>query len=220
MSTTLSTIAELRAHLAQIAPVRVQSPPTATGHPLLDTHLGGWPHPGVASIHGAVGTGRIGLILPALQAHTQAKRTVAIVDPLGWLHPPGLPGVNLKHLMLVRCGGFQSRLGCHSTRWLRSHPNGGFTRPSPPCSRWSTTAPRDGGRAQHCDSPQRTIGPTTFSQYPAPNAWASPHSDRTRSPRFAHRRNSSVDHTLLLGYMMTSRGVHYVCLPALFTRLR
>ena len=105
MPTTLSTIEELRAHLAQIAPVREQHPPTATGHPTLDMHLGGWPHPGVASIHGAVGTGRIGLILPALQSHTVAKRTVAIVDPLGWLHPPGLPGVNLKHLMLIRCGG-------------------------------------------------------------------------------------------------------------------
>ena len=105
MPTTLSTIAELRAHLAQIAPVRVPSPPTATGHPSLDTHLGGWPNSSVALIHGPVGTGRIGLILPALQTHTQAERTVAIVDPLGWLHPPGLPGVNLKHLMLVRCGG-------------------------------------------------------------------------------------------------------------------
>lgn len=104
MATTLSTIEELRAHLAQIAPVRVQPSPIATGHPPLDTHLGGWPHPGLASIYGAVGTGRIGLVLPALQKHTQAKRTVAIVDPLGWLHPPGLPGVNFQHLMLIRCG--------------------------------------------------------------------------------------------------------------------
>ena len=105
MSVTLSTIAELRAHLARIAPVRAPAPPSPTGLPQLDKHLGGWPHPGVASIHGSAGTGRIGLVLPAMQNHTQAERTVAIVDPLGWLHPPGLPGINLQHLMLVRCGG-------------------------------------------------------------------------------------------------------------------
>jgi len=50
----------------------------------------------------------MGVVLPSLQEHTQAGRTVALVDPLGWCHPPGLPGVDLRHLMLIRCGSPQS----------------------------------------------------------------------------------------------------------------
>jgi len=46
----------------------------------------------------------MGLVLPTLVAHTQAERTVAVVDAVGWLHPPGLPGVNWQHLMIVRPG--------------------------------------------------------------------------------------------------------------------
>jgi hypothetical protein len=46
----------------------------------------------------------MGLILPTLQAHSQAGRTVAVVDAMGWLHPPGLPGVDLRQMMLVRPG--------------------------------------------------------------------------------------------------------------------
>ena len=44
------------------------------------------------------------MILPALVAHTQAARTIAVVDAVGWLHPPGLPEVNWQHLMIVRPG--------------------------------------------------------------------------------------------------------------------
>jgi len=29
---------------------------------------------------------------------------VAMVDAVGWIHPPGLPGVDLRYLMLVRPG--------------------------------------------------------------------------------------------------------------------
>jgi len=50
----------------------------------------------------------MGVILPSLQQHTQAGRTVALVDPQGWCHPPGLPDVDLQNLMLIRCGGPQA----------------------------------------------------------------------------------------------------------------
>ena len=104
MTNRSSTIAQLRAHLAQLAPMRTQEPPISTEIPQLDTEIGGWPQPGVVSIYGAIGTGRIGVVLPTMQAHTHDDRTIAIVDPLGWLHPPGLPGINLRKLMIVRCG--------------------------------------------------------------------------------------------------------------------
>jgi hypothetical protein len=105
MSSRASTIADLRAHISTVAPMRTGASPVATGIPNLDAHIQGWPCPGLVSIHGAVGTGRFGLILPSLQAHTNDNRMVAIVDPLGWLYPPGLPGLQLEHMMLVRCGG-------------------------------------------------------------------------------------------------------------------
>jgi hypothetical protein len=108
MASRATTLAELRAHLAAVAPMRTGTPPTSTGWGELDAAIGGWPRPGVAAIYGAVGTGRMGVILPSLQHHTQAGRTVALVDPLGWCHPPGLPGVDLRHLMLIRCGGPQA----------------------------------------------------------------------------------------------------------------
>ena len=108
MASRAAIVADLRAKLAAIAPMRTRSVAQPTGLAALDAHIGGWPTPGVALIHGAVGTGRFGLILPALQRHTEAGRTIAIVDPLGWLYPPGLPGVDLRQLMLVRCGGPQS----------------------------------------------------------------------------------------------------------------
>jgi hypothetical protein len=114
MSSRTATIAALRAHLAQVAPHRGQSASAPTGWPALDASLGGWPAPGVGALHGPVGCGRIGLILPALQAHTQAERTVAIVDAIGWLHPPGLPGVDLRYLMLVRPGS--ARAGWAATQ--------------------------------------------------------------------------------------------------------
>lgn len=104
MSSRAAILAELRAHISKVAPMRTGPPPVPTGIPALDEHIEGWPCPGVVAIHGAAGTGRIGLILPAIQSHTQAGRVVAIVDPVGWLHPPGLPDIHLQHLMLVRCG--------------------------------------------------------------------------------------------------------------------
>ena len=104
MSSDSSTIAQLRAHLSQLAPMRTSEPPISTDIPQLDAEIGGWPRPGVVSIHGAIGTGRIGIVLPTMQAHTQSDHTIAVVDPIGWLHPPGLPGINLRKLMIIRCG--------------------------------------------------------------------------------------------------------------------
>jgi hypothetical protein len=108
MPSRAAIIADLRAQIARIAPMRTEAAPAPTGVPALDAHITGWPTPGVALIHGAVGSGRFGLILPTLQRHTTAGRCVAIIDPMGWLYPPGLPGLNLQQLMLVRCGSPQS----------------------------------------------------------------------------------------------------------------
>ena len=104
MDSRAAIIADLRAQLSQVAPMRTQAPPSPTGIPSIDQHIEGWPSPGVALIHGPVGSGRFSLILPALRQHTEAGRTIAIVDPLGWLYPPGLPNIDLQRLMLVRCG--------------------------------------------------------------------------------------------------------------------
>jgi len=104
MSSHAATIAALRAHLNHVAPHRGPPDLIPTGLPSLDTRIGGWPSPGVSAIHGPVGSGRLGLVLPELQRHTQAQRTVAVVDAMGWLYPPGLPGVDLRHLMLIRPG--------------------------------------------------------------------------------------------------------------------
>jgi len=104
MSTQALTLDQLRAHLSRVAPMRTGAPVVSTGLPRLDAVLGGWPRPGIVSIHGAIGTGRLGSILPIMRSLTHRDHTVAIVDPTGWLHPPGLPGVNLQKLMIVRCG--------------------------------------------------------------------------------------------------------------------
>jgi hypothetical protein len=114
MPSRAATIAALRAHLAEVAPHRGVPKHIPTGLPILDAALGGWPAPGVGALHGPVGSGRLGLVLPALQGHTQAERTVAVVDAMGWLHPPGLPGVDLRHLMLVRPGS--ARAGWAATQ--------------------------------------------------------------------------------------------------------
>ncbi len=108
MVTRSDTLAALRRHIAQVAPHRGGAERVTTGISTLDAHIGGWPCPGVAAIHGAVGTGRLGWVLPALRAHTHADRTVAIVDPMGWLYPPGLPDIDLRRMMLVRCGATQA----------------------------------------------------------------------------------------------------------------
>ena len=104
MQSKNATIEQLRAHLSQVAPMRTSKPDLPTAIPELDAAIGGWPCPGIVSIHGAIGTGRMGVILNAMKTLTNNERMVAIVDSVGWLYPPGLPGINLQKLMLVRCG--------------------------------------------------------------------------------------------------------------------
>ena len=108
MATRASIIADLKAHIEQVAPMRPPPKANPTGITALDAHIGGWPQPGIALVYGPVGSGRFSLVLPALQEATHSAQTVAVVDPIGWLHPPGLPGINLKHLMLIRCGAYQA----------------------------------------------------------------------------------------------------------------
>ena len=108
MSSHASIIAKLRAHLESIAPMRTPADSIPTGWSELDAAIGGWPQPGVVAIHGAVGTGRMGVVLPAMYTLSHRQQTVALVDPLGWCHPPGLPEIDLRHLMLIRCGSAEA----------------------------------------------------------------------------------------------------------------
>lgn len=94
-----AVIARLRASLQ---PARVRVARLGCAWAPLDDWLGGWPQPGVVEVVGEVGTGRLALVLPALAALTQAGRPVVVVDPLQQLHPPGLVGVDLGQLVLVR----------------------------------------------------------------------------------------------------------------------
>lgn len=55
-------------------------------------------------ISGPPGSGRLSLLLPAMATQTRLDRPVAVVDPGELLHPPGLVGVELERLLLVRPG--------------------------------------------------------------------------------------------------------------------
>ena len=97
-------LAELRQHISEVAPLRPLPVGLPTGIPALEAITGGWPSPGVALIQGALGSGRLAPVLPLLARLTHAGRRVAIVDPGGILHPPGLRGVLLDQVLLVRPG--------------------------------------------------------------------------------------------------------------------
>lgn len=97
-------LAELRAKLAHTAPPVVEGEALPSGIRSLDAATGGWPVPGVSVVLGAPGSGRLGWVLPTMRALTAGDRPVAVVDVLGWLNPPGLPGVELHRLMIVRSG--------------------------------------------------------------------------------------------------------------------
>ncbi len=105
-------VAALRAHLARVAPAPSihRQPALPSGIPDLDRLVGGWPRPGVSEILGRPGSGRLSLLLPVMRAVSlgspplSSPRPVAIVDPQGTLHPPGLPGLPLDQVLLVRPG--------------------------------------------------------------------------------------------------------------------
>lgn len=101
-------LAELRRKLAPHAPPATPPEGLLSGVPALDAATGGWPHPGVAVIAGAPGTGRMGFVLPVLRSLTADGHNVAIVDAAGWCNPPGLPGVDLERVILVRPGASQA----------------------------------------------------------------------------------------------------------------
>ena len=96
-------VAALRAHLARVAPSHPRGPRLPSGLPDLDRAVGGWVVSGVSEVVGAPGSGRLSLVLPTVRALTGQGRTVAIVDPQGWLYPPGLD-VPLPRLLLIRPG--------------------------------------------------------------------------------------------------------------------
>lgn len=97
-------VAALREHLAQVAPVRTLPVGLPTGIGALEAATGGWPRPGVTLIQGAPGSGRLAPVLPTLARLTCAGHRIAVVDPTGLLHPPGLRGVLLDNLLLLRPG--------------------------------------------------------------------------------------------------------------------
>ena len=85
-----AVLAELREHIARVAPARTLPGRIPSGIEGLDEVLGGWPRPGISLIEGRAGLGRLGLVLPSLRELTQEGRWVPIVDGSDWLHPPGL----------------------------------------------------------------------------------------------------------------------------------
>lgn len=98
-------VAALRAHLAQVAPPRPIRTGLPSGLPDLDAAAGGWSSPGLSEVVGRPGSGRLSLVLPAMRAVAARGRPVAVVDAVGWLHPPGLPDLPLELLLMVRAGG-------------------------------------------------------------------------------------------------------------------
>lgn len=100
--TKAHVVAELRRHIARVAPMRPLPVGLPTGISALEASTGGWPCPGVALIQGPTGSGRLAPVLPALARLTRVGRTVAVVDSNRILHPPGLPGVCLDHILLIR----------------------------------------------------------------------------------------------------------------------
>ena len=108
----LAILADLRARIAapRVLPGRV-----ATGLPGIDAWIGGWPRPGVAEIVGVPGSGRLGLVIPAVAALTRRGRPVVVIDAMEQVFPPGWAhamvgegavgeGVELSALWLVRPG--------------------------------------------------------------------------------------------------------------------
>jgi len=100
-----TALADLRRTLSSQGALVDPSPRAGvpTGFSALDATVG-WPAPGLAEIVGQPGSGRMGLLIPLLARSTQAGRWVAVIDVLGRLYPPGLPGVAWSRLLVVRPG--------------------------------------------------------------------------------------------------------------------
>ena len=157
MSSRAAIIEDLRAHLAKVAPMREMPPPTPTGIAALDAHIGGWPQPGIAHIHGAIGSGRMALVLPAMQAHTQG-RTVAVVDPMGWLYPlqRGPAALDVGSMWKHQAGWATTQLAGSGALpmiilWIRRH-----------CLR--TRQGGDGERPEHCSRAPESLDPRLSAQ--------------------------------------------------------
>jgi hypothetical protein len=101
-------LARLRAVLASrdaaVHPDLLGSRTEPTGMAALDRAVGGWPWPGVAEVTGLLGSGRLAAVLPLLGRLSRGGQHVAVVDVLGRLYPPGLEGVWLPFLLVVRPG--------------------------------------------------------------------------------------------------------------------
>jgi hypothetical protein len=98
------TLDRLRELVATVGPpvVSYSTRTVSSGFPELDEQLGGWPSPGVVEITGAVGAGRLSLVLPSVAMRTKKGEPVVIVDPLAMAHPPGWPGIAHRFLLVVR----------------------------------------------------------------------------------------------------------------------
>ena len=98
------TLDRLRGLVAAVGPpvVSFSTRTVPSGFPGLDERLGGWPAPGVVEISGAVGSGRLSLVLPSVIARTNESEPVVIVDPLAMVHPPGWVGVSHRFFLVIR----------------------------------------------------------------------------------------------------------------------
>lgn len=92
----------LRGQLAALAPPRTLPVGVPTGVPALEAATGGWARPGLSLIEGPAGSPRLAAVLPAVRRLTLSGRQVAVVDAEHRLYPPGLDGVLLDNLILVR----------------------------------------------------------------------------------------------------------------------
>lgn len=100
-----AVLADLR---ARIAAPRSLGGRLSAELPELEAWFGGWPTPGVSEVVGAAGSGRLGVVLPALAALTRRGRPVLVVDAMEEVYPPGWAGpgggVVLEQLWIVRPG--------------------------------------------------------------------------------------------------------------------
>ena len=101
-SARAAQLAALRGRIAALAPPRALPVGLATGLPALEAATGGWASPGLSLIEGPVGAARLQAVLPALRRLTNAGRSVAVVDVEQRLYPPGLDGVLIDNLIIVR----------------------------------------------------------------------------------------------------------------------